>query len=211
MIADDAGNEGAIVIKRGEVGMSAQFQCLFEANLHMAVAALDRAVFVCDAAVVARCHHAIMGNQRGVAPGDIFGIGDGEVAECGRQAVGAMLERYASQCRECDRQTRGQRDIALAAEHDFGMLEAGIGHREVIETVGERDTGDGHAQAVGIGKIRKSHAARHLDLREDHRPLRAIDRAPGPDPPLDRPAHSVIDLVGKTAAKLVVDRHRTQF
>jgi hypothetical protein len=37
MIANDASDEGAIVIKRGEVGMSAQFQRLFETNLHMAV------------------------------------------------------------------------------------------------------------------------------------------------------------------------------
>jgi hypothetical protein len=104
------------------------------------------------------------GHLSGVAPGDVFGIGDGKVAECGRQAVGAMLERYASQRRKCGRQTRGQRDIALAAEHDFGMFEAGIGHRKVIETVGCRfplrsdpvfpsriDPGDGMSRRAGFG------------------------------------------------------------
>src|SRR5258705_13281400 len=97
MVADDTGNEGTILIQRLEIGMAAELQGLFETILHMAVAALDRAILMGDATIIAGRNHAIMFDQRGVAAGDILSVGDGEVAECRRQTVRTMLQRTPTQ------------------------------------------------------------------------------------------------------------------
>ena len=103
----------------------------------MAVRALDRAVLVRDAAIVAGRRHAVMGAQRLVAPGQVLlGVAI-EIAEGRRQAVAAVLLRHAAERPQRVLQALGQRHEALAAEHDMGMLEARERQPEVVEPVVE--------------------------------------------------------------------------
>jgi hypothetical protein len=58
--------------------------------------ALDRAVLMCDARIVARWRHAIVAHQPGVALRQILPCVGGQIAERCRQAVAAMLPRHAA-------------------------------------------------------------------------------------------------------------------
>ena len=79
----------------------------------MAVAALDGAVLVRDAAVVAGGQHAEMGDERLEAPGEVVGVGLGEVAERRRETVAAMLERGTAEQAQRALQAAGQGGVAL--------------------------------------------------------------------------------------------------
>ena len=96
-----------------------------------------------DAAIVARRRHAVMGAQLLVAPGEVLLCLPIEVAERRRQAVAAVLLRYAAQRPQRVLQAFRERHKTLAAEHNMGMLEARECQPEVIEPVIEplaRDT-----------------------------------------------------------------------
>ena len=110
-----------------------------------AVAALDRAVLARDAAIVTGRHHAAMRRQRAVTARQVRGVRQGEIAESGRETVGAMLARDTAEKMQGVVETARQRRVTLAAQHDLGMLEAGTGEGEVIEAVLERRSGDGGA------------------------------------------------------------------
>ena len=58
-----------------------------------------------------------------------------------------MLPRRPAERPQGILQPFGQGDEALAAEHDMGVLEAGIGQPEVIEPMIERLAGDRDTQA----------------------------------------------------------------
>jgi hypothetical protein len=47
-----------------------------------------------------------------------------QIAECRRETIAAMLARRAPERPQRIPQTLGQRNKALTAEHDMGMLEA---------------------------------------------------------------------------------------
>ena len=163
-----------------------------------------------QSAVVAGRQHAVVLGQGGEPAGDVLGIVDAQVAERRRQAVGTMLGRGTAQDRERGREAGGERGVALAAEHHLAMLEAGVDQREVVEAMSEGLPGDEHAQTVHIGKVRQAHPTRRVHLREHHRALGAMHRAPGPDPPLERTPHALADPVGMTTGELAQDRDRAQ-
>lgn len=81
-----------------------------------------------------------------------------------------------------------QCDKTFAAEHDVGVFEAGEGQTEVIEPAIQQFAGDGDAEIRDLGEVRQAHATRRMLLAEDHLPVRAVHRAPRPDPPLKRPS-----------------------
>ena len=60
----------------------------------------------------------------------------------------------------------------------------------MIEPVIERYARDGDAHAGHIGEIGKPKPARHMRLREDHVPLRAMLRPPFADAPFQSAAHA---------------------
>ena len=102
---DDLVDEAAVGIKVVEVSAPAQQQRVLQRFLEMAMRALDRPVLMRDAGIVAGRRHSVVAHQRLVALRQVLlGIAI-EVAERRRQAVAAVLERYA-------------------AEHDVGMCEA---------------------------------------------------------------------------------------
>ena len=138
VLSDHLGDEGAIVVEPVERTGAAQQERLGDACLDVAVPALDGAVLVRDAAIVAGRRHPVVEDERLVAAGQIQGIRLGQVAEGGREAVATMLARRAAEQAQGVRQTVRQGRIALAAEHDLGMLEAGMGEREMIQPMGAK-------------------------------------------------------------------------
>jgi hypothetical protein len=175
---DEVGDPVAIGVEAVEVGAAAQHQCLGDGALKVAVLALDRAILVRHAEVVAGRLHAIMGTQGLVAPGLILSGIAVEITERGREAVGAMLGRGAAERPQGVLQATGQGREALAAQHRLGMLPAGIGQDEVIQPVGERLTGEMDAKIGHVGEVRQALPARRVILAEDHLVLRPVLRAP---------------------------------
>ncbi len=119
----------------------------------MAVRAFDRTVLVRHAAIVAGRLHAVMRAQRLVAARLILPRVVVEIAEGGRQAVAAMLQRGAAERPQRILQPLGQCHKALPAEHDMGVLPAREGQAEVIEPVIERHAGDADAVIAHVGEI----------------------------------------------------------
>src|ERR1035441_6540292 len=100
--------------------------------------ALDGAILVRDATVVAGRHHTEMDDERREAPGQVFGIRQSQITESRREAVAAMLPRNAAEQVQRILQAAGQGRIALTSQHDLSMLEAGKGQREVVEPMFQR-------------------------------------------------------------------------
>ena len=175
----------------------------------MTVGALDRAVLVADAGIVAGRRHAVMGAERFVALRQILlGVG-AQIAEGRREAVAAMLLGNAAQRPQGVLQPFRQRDKAFAAEHDMGVFEAGKGQAEVIEPAVEDLAGDGDAEIGHFGEVRQSHPARRMLLAKDHLLIRAVHRPPSPDASLERPPRSSAQ-VRMPAAKFLEDADRPQ-
>ncbi len=121
-----------------------------------------------DALVVARRRHPVMRAQALIAVCQIdLGIGI-EVAEGGRQAVAAVIERRSANGPQGVLQSLRQGDEAFAAKDDMGVLEARPDQPEVIEQMVERLAGDRHAEAAHVGKIRQPQPAGLVRLAEDH-------------------------------------------
>ena len=132
-----------------------------------------------------------------------------EIAESGRQAVAAMFQRRATERPEGVLQPFGEGHIAFAAQDDVGMLEAGIGQAEVVETVVERRTGDGDGEIAHLGEVGQTHTPRFVDLAKDDLLVRAWMAAPGADPTLQGPAHTRAEL-GMAPQNLLENGDRPQ-
>ena len=76
---------------------AAQQKLVAKHLLEVPVRALDGAVLVSDARIVARRRHTVMRAQLFVAPREVVLGGAIKVAEGGRQAVAAMLFRHAAE------------------------------------------------------------------------------------------------------------------
>jgi hypothetical protein len=128
-----------------------------------------------------------MGAEGGVSGGPVLlGLG-GQVAERGRQAIAAMLTRHPAERPERVLQPGGQRHEAFAAEHDKGVLEAAERQAEVVEPVRQRLARHRHADTGHVGEVGQAHPAGLVGLAEDDLPLRAVQRTPLADAPLERP------------------------
>ena len=85
-----------------------------------------------DTQVVPGRYHVVMAHQPLVAQRQILLSVAVQVAECRRETIAAMLARCPAERPQRILQTFGQRDKALAAEHDMGMLEARESEPEVV-------------------------------------------------------------------------------
>ena len=185
--SDEFVDEGAVGGQVGEVRAGAQQERVGDGALEVAMGALDRTVLVGEAGVVAGRRHAVMGAQGFVAAGEILLGGLVEIAEGGREAVGAVLARHAAQGPEGVLQPFGQRHEALAAEHDVGVREAGVSEPEVVEPVVEALAGDGDAEVGHVGEVRQSDPPGLVGLTEDDVLIGPVHGAPSPDAPLQGP------------------------
>src|SRR3990172_2205034 len=105
-----------------------------------------------------------------------------------------MLLRNAAERPQRVLQALGKRHEALATEHHARMLEAGEREAEVVEPVSERTAGYDHPEIAHVGEVGQPHAPRWMLLAEDHVLLGAVERAPVPNAPLQRPAHAFTQL-----------------
>src|SRR5438477_5973977 len=154
----------------------------------MAVRTFDRTVLVRYASIIAGRLHAVVRAKRLVTTRLVLPRVVVEIAEGGRQAVAAMLQRGPAEGPQRILQTLRQCHEALTAEHDMSMLPAREGQAEVIEPVIERYTGDADAVIGHVGEIGQPQPTRQVFLPEDDVPLGPVERPPGADTPLQRPA-----------------------
>ena len=200
-------DEPAIGRQVGEVARAAHQHGVLHGLLQVPVRALDRAVLVGDAGVVAGGLHAVVGAQGVIAQGQVFAGVTVQVAEGRGEAVAAMFVRGAAQRPQGVLQTFRQGDITLPAQHHMGVLEARVDQPEVIESVIKRLARDGDHQVAHVGEVRQAHPPGLVDLAEHHLLLRPEQRPPGADPALHGPAHAIAQL-GVATPDLLEDRHR---
>ena len=200
-------HEAAVGGQIREVARAAQQELVAKRLLQMPMRALDRAVLVRDAAIVARRRHAVMGAQFLITSGEVV-LGDPiEIAKRRRQAVAAVLFRRAAQRPQRILQAFRERHKALAAEYHMGMFEAGERQPEVVEPMIERLACDGDAEPAHVGKVRQAQPSRRMLLAKDHVAVGTVERTPAGDPALQGPPHPRVDA-RMPAAKLLENRHR---
>jgi hypothetical protein len=79
----------------------------------------------------------------------------------------------------------------------------------VVEPVRERRTGDGDTELGRVGEVRERHAPRLGSLTEDHVAGGPVQRPPVADPPLQRPADTVVgEGIGVGKLQMAQERHR---
>ncbi len=162
-----------------------------------------------QSAIVAGRLHAVMGAQRLVTAGLILARLLVEIAESGRQAVAAMLQRCSAEPPQGILQSLGQGHEALATEDDMAMFPAREGQPKMIEPVIERHTSDADAEIAHVGEIRQPQSARRVILAKDDVAVIAVQRPPGADATLKGAADAWADL-RVTATDLVKNGDRSQ-
>ena len=151
--ADDLIDQGAVGAEIVEVFGAPHQKCIADRVLEIAVRTFDRTVLVRDALVIAGWRHPVMSAQFLVAMRQIdLGIGI-EVAEGGRKAVAAVIERRAANGPQGVLKAFRQSDEAFAARDDMRVLKTRPDQPEVIEQMVERLTGDLHAKAAHVGRM----------------------------------------------------------
>ena len=144
-----------------------------------------------------------MRGQRREAPGQVLGIGHGQIAKGRREAVAAMFQGNAAQEAQGVLQTAGQGWVTFTAQDDLGMLEAGKGEGEMVEPVFQHLAANDDAQAVHVGEVGQAHSAWLLDLREHDISVGAMQGFPLRDPPFQRAPERWPDAIGMTPFHLV--------
>src|SRR3954451_23314612 len=121
-----------------------------------------------------------------------------------------MFLRRSAERPEGVLQALGQGGEALAAEHDLGMLPAGVGEREMVEAMGDRLAGDGDGEVGGVSEVGQGALAGTLDLAEDGLLLATMPRLPGADAALQGAAAGAPVGLGMAALDLFQDSDRAQ-
>src|SRR3979409_365903 len=105
-----------------------------------------------------------------------------------------MLLGNAAECPQCILQALGQRDEALAAEHNMGMLETRECQSEVIEPMRQRDAGNRDAERARVGEDAQAKTAGLVLLPEDNVLFWAGQRPPTAHAPFQRAPDAETDL-----------------
>ena len=90
-------DEAPVVFDGWEVAAAAQDQRLIDSCLEMPVLGFHRPVLVGLTPVVTAGIHAVVADKGIIALGYILALIDGQIAECGREAVGPVVLRHATQ------------------------------------------------------------------------------------------------------------------
>ena len=207
--AYDLVDETPVSLQVLEVSRPAHDQRVPNGALQVAMGAFDRAVLMGYTFGIPRGRHAIMSAQRVNAVGEVGLSRLLQILERSREAVGPVILRNAAKRPEGILQPFGQRHIALATEHNMGMLEAGIGQPKVIQSVIQRLCGDRHAKLTHVGEVRQPHLARHVDLPKDNFLFGAVFGPPRAYPPLQR-APNARAQIGVSAQEFFEDGDRPQ-
>ena len=170
--------------------------------------ALDAAILMAGAAVVARAHQGVVFQQRGVAGGEVLLLL--QVLEGRRQAVAAMLTRGAAGLPQRVLQPAGERLEALAAVHHLGVLPAREGEHEVIQPMGKRHAGQRDREVSRVGEVGQPLPAGGMVLGEEHLLGRAGGGAPLAQASLQRAQHGIGKGLGMVLLQLMQDGNRLQ-
>jgi len=201
-------DKAAIRRQISKVAASPQQQGIPHHSLDVAVRALDRAVLVGNACIVAGRLHPVMSAQRIISRGQISaGIGI-KITERSREAVRPVTPRSTACGPQGVLQPLSQGNKALAAQDHMAVLEPAIGQPEVIEHMLQRHACDRDIEIAHMGEVRQAKPARLMQLPEDDLALGPMQRTPAPDPPLQRPARK--RQIAVPTAQLLKDRNRTQ-
>src|SRR6202171_107695 len=130
--ANDLVDEAAVGIQVVEVSAATQQQCVLQRLLEMPVRTLNGAILVRNTQVIPGRYHVVMAHQPLIAQRQVLLRVAVQVAECRRETIAAMLAWRPAERPQRILQTLGQRDKALAAEHNGGMLAAREGEPEVV-------------------------------------------------------------------------------
>jgi hypothetical protein len=121
-----------------------------------------------------------------------------------------MLPRNAAEQAQRILQAAGQGRVALATQHDLGVLEAGKGEREGVEPMFQRLATDDDAEAIPVGEIGQAHATRLLDLREDDVEVGAVQGFPMGDSPFQGSPERRPDAIGMAPGQFVEEGDRAK-
>ncbi len=122
--AENLVDEAPIGIEGVEVFGAAHQQGVLQRPFEMAMRALDGAILMGNAGVVARRRHPIVTHEAPLALRQVllgFGV---QIAEGRRQAVAAVLLRHTTKRPKRILQALGERNETLPSEHDTGVGEA---------------------------------------------------------------------------------------
>jgi len=185
-------DEAPVVLNACKFAAAAQDQRLGNRGLQMPVLRFHRSVLMGLTAIVAAGVHAVMTDKGIIAFGHILALIGSQVAECGRQAVGAVVLRHAAKRPKRLLQVLGQGREAFSAENYADMFPAAVDHDEVIEQVRERLPCDRHAQLVSMVEVGLAHISRLGRLAEDDVALGTVQRPPLTHPPLQGAPDTII-------------------
>jgi hypothetical protein len=169
----------------------------------MSVLTFDGAVLVRHPGVVAGRYHLVVRAQRLIATGLVEPGIVIEIAERGRETVGAVLDRHAAERPKGVLQADGERGETLAPQHRLGMLPSRVGQHEVIQPMIQRLAGNADADIGHVGEIRLRLLSRHMVLTEDHLAIGAVFGAPGTNPTLQASTQPIPILTGMTQLHLL--------
>ena len=207
-VADEIVGKGLIGGATVEVATATQRQGLVERRLEVAMRALDGAVLVAHAAIVAGRRHAVMAAQLTVCPREVFLLG--KVLECCRETVGAMLARGATDQPERVLEAFGERREALPALDHARIFPLRVGEREVVEPMREGKARHRHAKLAGVGEVRQPLRAGRMLLAKDDVAVRSGQRAPAPDMALQGAQLAIRKAPGMPTLQLAQDRDGLQ-
>ena len=164
----DLGYQLAVLGLSREIPAAALDQLLLQPVLPVAVRALDGAVLMGDATVVAGGDHAQMGAELAVAAGEISRVAAVAVAIAGAEAVGAVLSRHSAAQHQSVLQRLGQGDKTLAAMDHLHMAPARIGQTKVEQPMLKRHTSDRDGLALEHREIGDPQHTWLVRLQEHH-------------------------------------------
>jgi hypothetical protein len=144
----------AVFLNGGEIGRSAQQQCLGDAPLEVPVGRFHGTVLVADTAVVACGRHPVVRTQGFVALCEVSAGFNREVLIGRREAVGTVLQGCPAKTPQGPLQPLGQGAEGLPAQNHRDMAPAAVGEPKVVETVLQWLTGDGHRGVLELGEVR---------------------------------------------------------
>ena len=209
LATEDLVDEVPVGRKVSEVGAPAQEQRIADRALEVSMRALDRAVLVCDTAVVAARLHPVVQAQGLIARGQILPGGAVQVMERCREAVAAMLARRTAERPQSVLQPLGQGHVTLPTHDHVRVLEARTGEPEVIQPVLEGNPGHTDREVAHLGEVRESHLPGLMYLAEDNLVLRPVQCPPSADAPLERAPDALIET-RMASLHLLEHRHGAQ-
>jgi hypothetical protein len=193
---DQGAQEQHVLFSTFEIPTAAQLQFLIQRLLEAAMALLAIAVFVSAGGVGRLGRYAVVTHQGPILRRELLAAAF--AIDRQRHAVGAMAFRHGAQFPQGVLKTFAQAGETLR-EADRDVLPVRTSQHEVIEQVRERLTGDGDAEVVHVGEVRRPQAARFVDLAEKDFLGGSFFGLPLPDAPFHGASPLLPVLVGEFA------------